>query len=90
MDNSKIDSKFDHTRKLEEANIIVDKGTRIGTSEITRRGMKEGDMERIAELVGRIIAKREQPERVKKDVIKLRQEFRGLDYYFKESVAAPH
>jgi glycine hydroxymethyltransferase len=90
LDNSRIDSKFDHTRKLEEANIIVDKGTRIGTSEITRRGMKEGDMERIAELVGRIVAKKEQPERVKKDVIKLRQEFRGLEYYFKESVPSAH
>jgi glycine hydroxymethyltransferase len=84
LDNSRIDSKIDHTRVLEEANIIVDKGTRIGTCEVTRRGMKEKEMERAAELVARVIVKGEQPERVGKDAIKLRQEFESLEYCFKE------
>lgn len=84
LDNNKIDSRIDHTKILEEANIIVDKGTRIGTCEVTRRGMKHTEMERIAELIARVIVKREQPERVKKDVIKLREEFNNLEYCFKE------
>jgi glycine hydroxymethyltransferase len=84
LDNSKIDSRIDHTKILEEANIIVDKGTRIGTCEVTRRGMKHTEMERIAELIARVIVKRDQPDRVRKDVIKLREEFNNLEYCFKE------
>jgi glycine hydroxymethyltransferase len=84
LDNSRIDIKLDHTRILQEANIIVDKGTRIGTCEVTRRGMKENEMERAAELIARVVVKREQPERVKKDATKLRQEFDSLEYCFKE------
>jgi glycine hydroxymethyltransferase len=84
LDNSRIDSKINHTKILEEANIIVDKGTRIGTCEVTRRGMKENEMERAAELIARVVVKREQPERVKKDATKLRQEFDSLEYCFKE------
>jgi len=38
--------------KLEEANIIVDSGVRIGTSEVTRRGYVEGDMKEVARAIG--------------------------------------
>lgn len=41
-------------QKLEKANIIVDVGVRIGTSEETRRGMKEQEMEQIAELISSV------------------------------------
>jgi glycine hydroxymethyltransferase len=84
LDNKRIDSRIDHTKILEEANMIVDKGTRIGTCEVTRRGMKETEMERIAELIARVVVKREQPERVRKDAIRLREEFNKLEYCFKE------
>ncbi len=84
LDNNRIDSGINHTKILEEANMIVDKGTRIGTCEVTRRGMKETEMERIAELIARVMVKREQPERVRKEVIKLREEFDNLEYCFKE------
>jgi glycine hydroxymethyltransferase len=83
LDNSRIDNKIDHTRILEEANIIVDKGTRVGTCEVTRRGMKQNEMDKIAELFARVVVKQEQPEKVRKDVIKLREEFGGLEYCFK-------
>jgi glycine hydroxymethyltransferase len=38
-------------KALEKANIITDVATRLGTCEITRLGMKEGEMRYIAELI---------------------------------------
>jgi glycine hydroxymethyltransferase len=67
-------------QKLENANIIVDVGVRIGTSEETRRGMKESEMEQIAELISRVVVGNEHPKKVAKDALKLRKEFKGLRY----------
>jgi glycine hydroxymethyltransferase len=67
-------------RKLEKANIIVDVGVRIGTSEETRRGMKETEMEHIAELISRVCIENEDPKKVRRDVLKLRKEFGGVQY----------
>ncbi|MCS6768129.1 MAG: hypothetical protein NZ517_05265 [Candidatus Nitrosocaldus sp.] len=41
-------------RMLEDANIIVDGMLRLGTCEVTRRGMKEGEMRHIAEMISRV------------------------------------
>jgi glycine hydroxymethyltransferase len=68
--------------KLEDANIIVDCGVRIGTCEVTRRGMKEGEMLKIAELIRRTVIDKEQPENVKKEVAKLCAEFQKVEYCF--------
>lgn len=70
--------------KLQCANIIVDCGVRIGTCEVTRRGMKEEEMLKIAELIKRTVVDREQPENVKKDVTKLCAEFQKVKYCFEE------
>jgi glycine hydroxymethyltransferase len=67
-------------QRLEKANIIVDVGVRIGTSEETRRGMKEREMERIAELISRIWVANEDPKKVSKEVSKLRKEFYEIKY----------
>ena len=67
-------------QKLEKANIIVDIGVRIGTSEETRRGMKEKEMEQIAELISRVCIENEDPKKVSRDVAKLRREFEGIEY----------
>jgi glycine hydroxymethyltransferase len=67
-------------RKLEEANIIVDSGIRIGTAEETRRGMREPEMTRIAELIARIWVEKEDPKRVAKDVKRLRSEFSKIEF----------
>ena len=67
-------------QKLEKANIIVDIGVRIGTSEETRRGMKEKEMEQIAELISRVCIDNEDPKKVSRDVAKLRREFEGIEY----------
>lgn len=67
------------SEKLEEANIIVDHGIRLGTNESTRRGMKARDMERVAELVLRVY-KGEEPSIVRKAATKLRKEFKTIEY----------
>ena len=68
---------------LEEANIIVNKnilpgddprkphrpsGIRMGVQEVTRRGMREDEMRQIAEFIARVIIKREDPAKVRKEV----------------------
>jgi len=68
--------------KLQRANIIVDCGVRLGTCEITRRGMRENEMEKIAELIRRTVTNGEQSENVKKDVAELCAEFQKIEYCF--------
>jgi glycine hydroxymethyltransferase len=68
--------------KLEDANMIVDCGVRIGTCEVTRRGMKEAEMLRIAELIKRTVMDNEPPENVKKDVARLCADFQKIEYCF--------
>ncbi len=67
------------TGRLENANIIVDRGIRLGTCEVTRRGMKTGDMERVAELIVRVY-KNEDPARVRPSATRIRREFKSLLY----------
>jgi glycine hydroxymethyltransferase len=69
--------------KLQEANIIVDCVVRVGTCEVTRRGMKEGEMAKIAELMRRVVLDGENPEAVKRDVLKLCSEFQTIGYCFR-------
>jgi len=69
-------------KKLQRANIIVDCDVRIGTCEITRRGMGEDEMPKIAELIKRTIVDEEQPENIKRDVAKLCTEFQKVQYCF--------
>ena len=64
---------------LEEANIIADRGMRFGTSELTRRGMKLREMEKIAEMVAGVY-KGEDPAKVRRVATKLRKSFRSTLY----------
>jgi len=68
--------------KLQQANIIVDCAIRVGTCEITRRGMKETEMQQIAELIKRVALGGEKPESVKKDVVKLCKDFQKAKFCF--------
>jgi glycine hydroxymethyltransferase len=70
-------------RKLEKANIIVDRGVRLGVCEATRKGMKEYEMGRIAVFMERVVVDGEDPCRVKEDVMKLAGEFQETEYCFK-------
>ena len=82
---------------LEGANIIANKnllptdtptdwdrpgGLRIGTTEVTRFGMKEPEMVAIARLIADVILGRRAPEAVRKDAIALRTAFPDLHYCY--------
>lgn len=70
-------------QKLQRANIIVDCVIRMGTCEVTRRGMKEKEMAKIAELIKKTVLDGENPEVVKKEVIKLCSDYQEVEYCFK-------
>ena len=70
-------------RKLERADIITDCGIRLGTSEMTRRGMKQAEMLRIAEFIKRVIKDEEQPAKIKSEVNELVGEFQEIEYCFR-------
>ena len=69
--------------QLQEANIITDCGIRIGTCEVTRRGMKKDEMEKIAELIKRTIIDKETTEPLKEEVKAFTTQFQTADYTFK-------
>ncbi|MCX6758914.1 MAG: serine hydroxymethyltransferase, partial [Candidatus Nealsonbacteria bacterium] len=84
--------------KLEEVNIILNKniipglnqspkmprGIRIGVQEMTRFGMKEGEMKEIARLIKEAMRDERGLEEIKKDVIGLRSGFQIVRYCFNE------
>lgn len=68
--------------KLARSNIIADCGVRLGASEVTRRGMKEDEMEKIAQLISEAIVGSRPPEKIKKDVKQLAEDFQTVSYCF--------
>lgn len=83
--------------RLAEANIIVNKnlipsdrpkdwdrpsGLRIGTTEVTRWGMREPEMAFVAGLIADILFSRRSAEQVREEVLMLRQSFPKLQYCF--------
>ncbi|BBD72755.1 serine hydroxymethyltransferase [Sulfodiicoccus acidiphilus] len=84
-------------KTLEEANIIVNKnllpedppekvsdpsGLRLGVQEMTRYGMREGDMEELASLFKELLIDRKDPAMVKSKVLELRKSFLSVKYTF--------
>ena len=74
---------------LEKANILVSDDfsgaspvIRVGTPEVTRKGMKEKDMEQIALFVKRLLIDKETIENVAKDVEEFSKSFTNLEYSF--------
>jgi glycine hydroxymethyltransferase len=63
-------------------------GLRVGTSEVTRLGMKKEQMAEIASLLGRIIVKKEEPSKVKVDVEHMRKSYQRVHYAFDTSTLA--
>ena len=63
-------------------------GIRIGTQEITRLGMKEGEMAEIAEFMKRIVIDKEDAERVKRDVEEFREDYQKVHYCFENTTDA--
>lgn len=66
-----------YSAKLEQANIIIDNGGRVGTSELTRLGYDPVEMEEVAELISFAVLGKKPVDFVKKRVkslVKLHQE----------------
>jgi len=71
-------------KRLQKANIITDCVIRIGTDEITRRGMKQPEMTKVAELLKRTVIDKENPENIKKEIAKLNRQFQKTQYCYEE------
>ena len=84
-------------RELERADIITNKnlipgngpedwdtpnGLRLGTTEVTRLGMKETEMERIADFMAQLIVERKDPEKIKRKVNEFRSSYQTIYYCF--------
>ncbi len=69
--------------RLEQANIIVDNGGRVGTSELTRMGYGPDEMEEVAELLSLIILGKKHADVVKKGVKNLVKRFEQPKYVLK-------
>jgi glycine hydroxymethyltransferase len=63
-------------------------GIRLGTSEITRLGMKESEMTEIAEFMKRVIIDKEDVNKVKKDVAEFRKNYQRVHYCFEDTAEA--
>ncbi len=57
-------------------------GLRMGTIEVTRYGMREKDMDTIADFMARVLIEKESPHTVAEDVIEFRQGYQTLFYNF--------
>ncbi len=84
----KLEAREDYAekaRRLEQAHLIVDLGGRLGTQELTRRGMREREMEKVAELFSRVWHG-EPPEKVRREVMELSAEFNRVYYSFEHGL----
>jgi glycine hydroxymethyltransferase len=72
-----------YAQRLELANIIVDNGGRLGTSELTRLGFGPEQMDEVAELLSYIILGKKPAEFVKKGAKSLVKQFSEPKYVLK-------
>jgi len=85
------------SKKLEDAGIVTNmntipgdkdplnpSGLRLGTPELTRIGMKESEMDEVAEFYERTLLKKEDTKKIQADIKEFRRGFQDLHYCFKE------
>ncbi len=97
IDISNIGNASEIVGNLENSNIIVNKnllpwdslkrtrdpsGIRIGVQEITRFGMKEKEMDEIAELIEKVALGKSKTENIKNEVIELKKSFTNIKFSF--------
>ncbi len=80
LDMDRLQDSAQVPDKLEQANVIVDRGVRLGTSEMTRRGMREGDMNDVAEIIARVIRSQETISAARRKATALARKFRQVRY----------
>lgn len=57
-------------------------GIRLGTSELTRLGMKESEMDAVAEFIHRVVMKGEDTKKIAAEVAEFRKEYQKVHYAF--------
>ena len=62
-------------------------GIRIGVQEVTRLGMKENEMEILAEIIWDAVNERKSDEKLKQEVRELKENFNTIKYTFEECPA---
>ncbi len=62
-------------------------GIRIGVQEVTRLGMKEEEMEKLAEIMWDAVNSNKSEDRLKQEVAELKSEFNTIKYAFEETEA---
>lgn len=63
-------------------------GVRIGVPEVTRLGMKEGEMKEIASFIKQIVIDKSDPKQVARSVSRFREQFQKVQYAFENSTDA--
>ena len=63
-------------------------GIRLGTSEITRLGMKESEMKEIASMIKDVVIDKKEPGELKEKIAEFRKEFQKTQYCFDNKVGA--
>src|SRR5437764_5805122 len=96
-DVRKFGGGLEVAQRLARANIITNKnlipsdkaedwdhpsGLRLGTTEVTRLGMHEAEMETIADFIARLLVEQAAPEDVIDDVVAFREPYQTLYYCF--------
>jgi glycine hydroxymethyltransferase len=82
LDVANLDEGIHVRNRLEQGDIIADAGVRLGTQEVTRRGMREPDMKLVATLIADLLVHKVPPSRVKKQANALADQFQGIQYCF--------
>jgi len=101
VDVSEHGGGIEVSTNLEAANIITNKnmipgdtsavkpsGIRLGTQELTRVGMREGEMEEVARLIWKVVVKKEDPKKVASEVWELKKDFTAVHYCLEEGSPA--
>ncbi|MFW9844149.1 MAG: serine hydroxymethyltransferase, partial [Candidatus Thorarchaeota archaeon] len=60
----------------------------LGTSEMTRLGMKESEMDAIAEFMTRVVMKGEDLKKVAADISEFRKDYQKVHYAFENNTPA--
>jgi len=82
IDVANLDEGLQVRNRLEQGDIIADAGVRLGTQEVTRRGMRESEMKLVAGLIADLLVRKVPPSRVRKQVNALADQFQGIEYCF--------
>lgn len=80
LDMGRLRDGYKVPERLQEANVIVDRGIRLGTSEVTRRGMREKEMNEVAEIISSTILGKKPARVAKKQAVGLARRFGQVRY----------